>query len=122
VSGLIEGTVRRASEAGIGTMEDVRGHPERLAAFTPETETANRDLKRFLHRRVYTAPVLREERDRAAAMIAELFDFFVEHPERLPASHGELIPAEPAYRVVCDYIAGMTDGFFQRTYQQVLGA
>ena len=53
-------------------------------------------------------------------MIAELFDFFVEHPERLPASHRDLIPAEPAYRVVCDYIAGMTDGFFTRTYRETL--
>jgi dGTPase len=121
VSGLINGTVRRASEAGIENVEDVRRHSARLAAFTPETETANRDLKRFLHRRVYTAPALREERDRAAAMIAELFDFFLEHPERLPASHGELIPGEPAYRVICDYIAGMTDGFFQRTHRQMLG-
>jgi dGTPase len=120
VSGLIEGTARRASEAGMETVEDVRRHPARLAALTPETETANRDLKRFLHRRVYTAPALRQERDRAAAMIAELFDFFVEHPERLPASHRDLIPAEPAYRVVCDYIAGMTDGFFTRTYRETL--
>jgi dGTPase len=121
VSGLIEGTVRRAAEAGIQTVEDVRRHPQRLAGFTLETETANRDLKRFLHRRVYTAPDLRAERDRAAAMIAELFQFFVEHPERLPAAHSELIPGEPAYRVVCDYIAGMTDGFFQRTYREMLG-
>ncbi|MGA2738053.1 MAG: dGTP triphosphohydrolase [Bryobacteraceae bacterium] len=120
VSGLIEGTVRRASNAGIRTVEDVRRHPARLAAFTPETETANRDLKLFLHRRVYTAPALREERDRAAAMIAELFEFFVAHPERLPAAHSELIPGEPAYRVVCDYIAGMTDGFFLRTYRENL--
>ena len=120
VSGLIEGTVRRASEAGIENVEDVRRHPERVAAFTPETETANRDLKRFLHRRVYTAPALREERDRAGAMIAELFEFFLEDPERLPASHSELIPGEPAYRVVCDYIAGMTDGFFLRTYREML--
>jgi dGTPase len=121
VSGLIEGTVRRAAAAGVQTVEDVRRHSERLAAFTGETETANRDLKRFLHRRVYTSPALLQERDRAAAMIAELFDFFLEHPDRLPASYGELIPAEPAYRVVCDYIAGMTDGFFQRTYKQMLG-
>ncbi|MGA2576483.1 MAG: dGTP triphosphohydrolase [Bryobacteraceae bacterium] len=121
VSGLINGTVRRASEAGLETVEDVRRHPARLAAFTPETETANRDLKRFLHRRVYTAPALREERDRAAGMIAELFEFFVEQPERMPAAHGELIPGEPAYRVVCDYLAGMTDGFFLRTYREMLG-
>ena len=120
VSGLIEGTARRASASGVRTMEEVRLYPERLAAFTAETETANRDLKQFLHRRVYSSPELCEERTRAAGMIAELFDFFVEHPERLPPSHAELIPAEPAYRVVCDYIAGMTDGFFERTYQQML--
>jgi dGTPase len=121
VSGLIEGTVCRVSEAGIETVEDVRRHPERLAAFTPETQTANRDLKRFLHQHVYTAPALREERDRAAVMIADLFAFFMAHPERLPAGHRELIPAEPTYRVVCDYIAGMTDSFFHRTYVGQVG-
>jgi len=121
VSGLIEGTVRRAAAAGVADVDGVRRHPARLAAFTPETEIANRDLKRFLHRRVYTSPALCQERDRAAGMIAELFAFFLQHPERLPASYGESIPAEPAFRVVCDYIAGMTDGFFRRTYQQMLG-
>lgn len=120
VSGLIEGTVHHAIEAGVKTVEDVRRHPQRLAALTAETQTATRDLKRFLLQRVYTTPALCQERERAATMIAELFDFFMAHPESLPASHSQLIPAEPAYRVVCDYIAGMTDGFFQRTYQQLL--
>jgi len=121
VSGFIEGTVQRAVEAGLENVEDVRRHPARVAAFTPETEKANRDLKRFLHQRVYTAPDLCRERERAAGMIAELFDFFLAHPERMPASYGELIAGEPAYRVVCDYIAGMTDGYFQRTHHQMLG-
>ncbi len=120
VSGLIDGTARRASESGARTVEDVRRHAGRLAAFTPETETANRDLKRCLHQRVYTAPALSAERDRAAGMIGTLFEFFLLHPERLPGSYGELIPGAPAHRVVCDYIAGMTDGFFQRVYRQML--
>jgi dGTPase len=120
VSGLIDGTAARA--AGVRDADDVRARPERLAAFTPETQTANRDLKRFLHGHVYSSPALREERSRAASMIGELFDFFLEHPDRLPASHSGLIPAQPPYRVVCDYIAGMTDSFFLRTYQQVLPA
>ena len=120
ISGLIEGTAQKASESAARNAEEVRLQP-RLAAFTPETETANRDLKRFLHRRVYSSPALGEERHRAAGMIAELFDFFVENPGRLPPSHAELIPAQPAFRVACDYIAGMTDVFFRRTYQQTLG-
>jgi len=119
VSGLIDGTVRRAVASGVRNVEDVR-HSQRLAAFTPETQTATHDLKQFLHRRVYSSPALCQERERAAAMIAELFDFFVAHPERLPAPYCELIPAEPAHRVVCDYIAGMTNGFLQRTYEQSL--
>jgi len=121
-SGLIEGTARRAIESGVRSVEELRLQPGRLAAFTPETQTANRDLKRFLHRHVYSSPALSEERSRAASMIAELFDFFLEHPERLPAAHSDLIPAQPPHRVVCDYIAGMTDSFFLRTYQQMLQA
>jgi len=122
VSGLIEGTMRRAAEAGVQTVDDVRRYPERLAAFTPETQKATRDLKRLLYGHVYTSPALCEERDRATSSIAALFDFFLQHPDRLPEPHRDLIPAEPAYRVVCDYIAGMTDGFFRRIYQQMLGA
>jgi dGTPase len=121
VSGLIEGTVSRATQAAVATVDAVRHFPERLAAFTPDTETANRDLKRFLHGRVYTSPALSAERDRAAAMIAELFEFFVQNPDTLPLSYRDLISAEPAHRVVCDYIAGMTDTFFRRTYDQMFG-
>ena len=121
VSGLIEGTVHRATAAGVANVDEVRLYPERLAAFTPETQTATHDLKHFLYHHVYTATALCQERDRAAAMIAELFDFFVENPGRLPESYSAQIPDQPAYRVVCDYIAGMTDIFFRRTYQQMLG-
>ena len=122
VSGLVDGVVERAAASGAETVDDVRRYPTRLAAFTPEIDAANRDLKRFLHAHVYTASALREERDRAAARIANLFDFFVQHPDRLPPDHTNLIPAQPAYRVVCDYIAGMTDAFFQKTYNQMLGS
>ncbi len=121
VSGLIDGTLRRAADAGVKNVDEIRRYPDRLVAFTAEIQTANRDLKEFLHRHVYTTPVLGEERERAAAMIARLFEFLVEHPERLPAGYGEMIPQEPAYRVVCDYLAGMTDTFFRRIYEQMLG-
>jgi dGTPase len=121
VSGLIEGTAKQARESGARSVEEVRESPARLAAFTQETQTANRDLKSFLHRHVYSSPALCAERSRAAAMIAELFEFFVEEPTRLPASHAARIGDEPVHRVVCDYLAGMTDAFLERTHQQMLG-
>ncbi len=72
-------------------------------------------LKRFLHSHVYSTPPLLEERRRAAAGIERLFGHFCEHPEELPDTHRERIGPLPVHRVVCDYIAGMTDNFFRST-------
>jgi dGTPase len=54
-------------------------------------------------------------------MVAELFDFFLKHPERMPEPYAEMAAAEAPHRVVCDYIAGMTDSFFYRVYEQTAG-
>ena len=64
---------------------------------------------------------LQEERTAACAGIARLFALFVAHPELLPEWHLERMRTLPVQRVVCDYIAGMTDGFFQRTAARLLG-
>jgi dGTPase len=71
---------------------------------------------------VYSSEALAAERQKSTAMIAELFQFLVEDPSRLPDHHRELSETAPIHRVVCDYIAGMTDGFLQRTYDQTLGS
>ena len=122
VSGLIEGTVERAARSGSRTADEVRECSYRLAAFTSAAEASSRELKGFLHRHVYSSPVLDEERRRSTAMMAELFDFFLAHPARLPEPYREMAAGEAPHRVVCDYIAGMTDAFFHRTYDQMLSA
>jgi dGTPase len=121
VSGLIEGTVKQAREASVGNVDEVRAVPGRLAAFTPEAAEASRLLKGFLYAKVYASEALGVHRQRSMAMIAELFQFFLDYPDRLPQSYREQTLAEPAHRVVCDYIAGMTDVFFRRTYEQTIG-
>ncbi len=122
VSGLIEGTVVRANESGAQDFEDVRAHPTRIAAFTDDAAGTSRALKRFLYARVYASPALAEDRHRSMAMIAELFAYFLADPERLPEAYSSQARIEAPHRVVCDYIAGMTDSFFRRTYDQTVGA
>lgn len=122
VSGLVEGTVKNARDAAVESADQVRLFPRRLAAFTPETGETSLQLKRFLYARVYSAPELSEGRERSVAMISELFQFFVTHPDRLPLPYSEQARQTPAYRVVCDYIAGMTDSFFRRSYEHTLGS
>ncbi len=121
VSGLIEGTVECARESGAGAADEVRAVPHRLAAFTAEAARTSRELKQFLYRRVYSSHELGEGRRRSMAMIEELFQFFLDHPERFPQGYREQSESQPPHRVTCDYIAGMTDGFFRRTYEAMLG-
>ncbi len=121
VSGLIAGTVEAAEASGASTAADVRALPARLARFTPEAREINAGLKRFLHERVYGTPALLEERRVAMGRVGELFEFFLAHPERLPEGYGERLESAPVHRVVCDYVAGMTDRFFVRSYEELLG-
>lgn len=122
VSGLIDGTAARAREAGVESVEDVRAFPGRLAAFTPDAAETSRELKRFLYRKVYSSVALEGDRQRSMALIGELFQFFLDHPGRLPPQYWEPRLGEHLHRVVCDYIAGMTDVFFRRTYEQMIGS
>ena len=121
VSGLIQGTVSAAAAAGVRDTEEVRAFPNRLAAFSPEAAATSRALKRFLHRRVYAGKELAEDRLQSMGRVGELFRFFIDNPGQLPQPYREQAAGEPVHRVVCDYIAGMTDGFFLRTYDQFIG-
>jgi dGTPase len=110
VSGLIEGMA--AIEAA--SVEEVRLAPRRLAAMTPEAARVNAALKRFLSGRVYSSAELASARSESAAQIAALFRFFLDNPDRMPPGY------EAAPRSVCDYIAGMTDGYFRRVAREML--
>jgi dGTPase len=120
VSGLIEGTYQSALASGAKTVQDVRRLPARLATIGEGARETNTALKKFLHAHVYHAEVLREERRRSMVTIAELFEFFLEHPDRLPEPYDELARENKPHRVVCDYIAGMTDGFCRRTHDEMI--
>jgi dGTPase len=116
VSGLIEGTRDAAAAAGLGSVEEVRAYSRRLAVLTEETREAGRQLKEFLYARVYTAPPLAEEKERSAEKLADLFRFYLRSPDQLPPAYRARAETEPLHRVVCDYIAGMTDNYLLRLH------
>lgn len=119
VTGLIEGTLLASQGTELTDAEAVRNHRTRLAGFTKPTLETNLALKSFLRRNVYFTEPLITERNRSAQAIAELFQFLLKHPDRLPAPM--LGSDVPLYRVICDYIAGMTDGYFRRIYSELIG-
>jgi len=119
---LIENTRRQVETSGVQTVEDVRRHPQRLAGFSREGAGLNASLKRFLHSRLYSHSLLAEERTRSVAALEALFRFFLAHADRMPKYYADLARREPPHRVVCDYIAGMTDQFLLRQCRELLGA
>jgi dGTPase len=122
VSGLVQGTIEAVEAASVSSVEEVRAHPRRLASFTLPAHTANRALKQFLHHTLYYSEPMAGERRRSATLIAELFEFWITNPDKLPENYVESLGWAPVHRVVCDYIAGMTDGYFLRCYRQMVGA
>jgi dGTPase len=118
---LIETTRHAAEASGVETVEDVRRLPRRLAGFSDELAQQNAGLKRFLFARVYSQPAIAEDRDRSVAAVDALFRFFMERPERMPEYYAQQAKQEARHRVVCDYIAGMTDQFLLRQCQEFLG-
>ncbi len=121
VSDLIRNTLERVNEAGVRTVDDVRSWPERLAAFSPAVDAERREAKAFLHERLYSSPELRPEKEEAERVVTELFEHWMAHPETLPPSYREKAEQETLPRVVCDYIAGMTDNFIRQQYDKHCG-
>jgi len=118
VDDLIRNTAQRIVQAGIRTLEDIRGHRQRLAAFSAEVEAERRQSKEFLYENLYFSPSLAEEKEDAERIISELFAFWLDHPETLPHNYQEKARDEGLPRVICDYIAGMTDLFIFEQYER----
>jgi len=90
-----------------------------MVEMSPPTLEALDRLRDFLFERVYSNPIVRREADRAYRVITELFQYFAERPEALPAEYREDRRGEGIERRVADYIAGMTDFFAINTFQEV---
>jgi dGTPase len=118
---LIEHTRERVSASGANDTDDIRRLPRRLAGFSPAVAKTNNELKRFLYRRLYDHPAIVEERDRSVDALEQLFRYYLAHPEAMPEYYSELAAREPRHRVVCDYIAGMTDHFLLRQHRELVG-
>ena len=118
---LIANTQKEVAASGAATVDDVRRQERRLAGFSSGMAEEVGSLRRFLHRHVYSHPAIVEDRERSVAALDALFEFLMEHPKRMPAVYFERAQSEPVERVVCDYIAGMTDHYSLRQCRELLG-
>ena len=119
VGDLIQNT--RAEVEKTVTLAEVRSYPRRVVSLSPEIEAERRQTKEFLYQNLYYAPALQPEKQDAERIITQLFKLWILHPEKLPPSYQEKAESEPLARVVCDYIAGMTDPYIFQQYEKYCG-
>ncbi len=120
---LIESTQAQIRSSSVASVDDVR-QARRLAGFSPEVARQNAQLKEFLYTKLYDSPTIVEDRERSVEALAALFQYYLDRPEAMPEYYFEQAKpgaAGPAHRVVCDYIAGMTDHFLLRQHRELLG-
>ena len=121
VTDLIEATRRRLRTQQIRSVAGVRSYSRRLVGFGPRLARENRLIKDFLHSKLYSHRRIRAEQRLIVKSVEGLFQFFVDHPSRLPHSYCDQSKREPVHRVVCGYFAGMTDHYLQEQHQKFVG-
>jgi dGTPase len=119
---LIEMTKRQIEASRVQSVEDVRRQPLRLLRLGFNPAPFSTGLKKFLRLRLYEHPTIVRERERSVDALAQLFGLYMEHPELMPRFYTQLALKESLHRVVCDYIAGMTDHFLLRQHEELLGS
>jgi len=121
VTDLIDSTRERLAEARIISVRQVRAHPRRLVGLGPRRARDNQELKEFLNENLYSHRQVGSEREVIVRCVRRLFGYYLEHPRRLPPFYFAQSREEPLHRVVCDYIAGMTDNYLLTQYREHLG-
>jgi dGTPase len=108
---LLEATLRSVTAARVENAEDVRRAIGRLVVYSPEMAASVKELKEFLFANMYRHYRVVRMGDKAGRILRDLFQSFVGEPRQLPPRYYAQIERDGVHRVVCDYIAGMTDRF-----------
>ena len=85
----------------------------------PEYEKAMDRLRSFMFERVYRNPVAKGEESKARDILKRLYEYYIADPDRLPTDFRPQLDFDGMERVVCDYIAGMTDKYAIYKFEEI---
>lgn len=88
-------------------------------AMSPEVEQATMGLRKYMFEHVYLNPVAKGEEDKAIHMIKNLYGYYIHHMEKLPDQFLRMLDEGVLKeQIVCDYIAGMTDTYAVKKFEE----
>ena len=82
-------------------------------SMSPGMQEAMQGLRSWLFEHMYLNEIPKAEEKKAQQLIAALYQYYLRHPDKLPEEYRRMIgqQGEKKERVVCDYIAGMSDSY-----------
>jgi dGTPase len=111
------GQTRDDYERTLDELEERAARGEVAISMSPAVRAAVDELRGFMFEHVYTDSDAKEEVGRAQELLKLLFQRYCENPDQLPRELSANPRGEPIERVVADYIAGMTDRFALKAFQ-----
>jgi len=121
IKDLCSTTLENIERFGIHTLDDLRRSNRQVVAFSPDLAEKNKRLKQFLMVNLYRHHKVERMRVKAENYLTQLFEAYCKHPTLLPRKYLKKMDSTVRERVICDYIAGMTDRFaldeFKRLFE-----
>jgi len=111
VSDCIVTSTRKISQTGAATIDDIYDTGENLIGLSADSAEQLTQLEEFLMQNLYRHPSLMQTAKNVEEWLSHLFEGLCKEPELMPGYFQRFIPDHGLQRVVCDYIAGMTDRF-----------
>jgi dGTPase len=119
ISDALHVTDERLAKLGIASVEDVRHAHRNLCSLSPAAQQEFDELKAFLYKELYKHYRVIRMQEKARKIVGELFGGYMSTPEQLPDWIQGRIDGVNKARVICDYIAGMTDRFATEEHQRL---
>jgi len=120
VGDLLSETERRIALAKVHSLAGVRTHRDELVGFSKTMAVKKNILEKYLNANFYLHSEVRKHTGLWQERLKEVFQAYLDAPLRLPDAHRERTKkeGEPLERVVCDYVAGMTDRFAEIQWER----
>ncbi|MFH1653622.1 MAG: deoxyguanosinetriphosphate triphosphohydrolase [Pseudomonadota bacterium] len=112
-------TKRRIEKNNIRSLADVRSCGKGIVSHSADMQKKTDEIKSFLFKNMYRHPKVVEMAERAKERITFLFEAYLKDPKLMPDELTRHIDDGNKKRLVCDYIAGMTDRFAIQEYQKL---
>ncbi|MFW6161675.1 MAG: deoxyguanosinetriphosphate triphosphohydrolase [Planctomycetota bacterium] len=119
VTDLVEQSTALIADLGVRSADEVRAAGRRLFVFSDPVQRQKTELETFLREKLYHHYRVVRMMAKAKRFVRDLFQAYLADERQLPDEHRLAAEEEGLVRIICDYIAGMTDRYAQDEYKKL---